>query len=146
MFQLQVELGTHDGKEVELFVKGPIAYQVSQQSVYKIREGRHPIGSVRINKGNLLWISNIGASFAKKGTFQLYKELKYSGARTSMEAFSRGVSKILAMVEPDGLPLATAKTLDLQNNAWQWFLEDGHAERMFRDIHELIRVFEVMRS
>lgn len=131
-------------KELDVFLAGPMALQVaSGLPRYEVREDRRKVGTVRINKGHLSWLEN--ASYGNGAAWRVYKEMKYPGAKESLAAFSKGASKILVELEDKGMSFA-AKTLELQATAWEWFLADGHALRFFRDIHESVRVAEVMES
>jgi hypothetical protein len=152
MARLRIEMGgvkdtSYAGnptKEVPLYVAGPLAVQTATGAAeYEVVEDRRECGHIRINKSHLSWLAP--ASYGTGDAHRVYKEMKYAGARESMKAFAVGVSRVL-VVKGDKEMLAAAKTLDLQNSAWEWFLEDGHAERMFRDIHEITRVIEVMEA
>lgn len=156
MSKFSIDFGPMNGKEIDFFINGPVAVQtVPGKPIYEIQELRREVGKIRINTGHISWVSMDG-----KKVVRVYKEMHYSGAKSSMEDFSKHVSR--AFIECGELPPApasfnksriynlqstvrpSAKTLDLQNRVWQWFLDDGHAERMFKDIHELVRVAEVM--
>lgn len=129
--------------ELKLSITGPIAFQLeSGKETYEIRETTFEMGRVRINKNHLSWVD----PFGDKGAWRVYKDMKYDGAQDSLRAFSRSVSKRLVRseAENDGSMAASAKTLNLQNSAWEWFMADGHAERMFREIHDVAKVHEVM--
>ena len=134
----------NDCKEVSLWLRGPMAVQVANGlPEYEIRESRRQLGSVRVNKGHLSWLEN--SAYGSGAAWRVYKEMKYAGARESLAAFSRGVSCILTVLESKDL-MFSAKTLELQATAWGLFLADGHAERLFRDIHGLIVAAIVMES
>ena len=152
MARLRVEMGQvkdtsyagNPTREIPLFVAGPLARQTATGvAEYEVVEDRRECGHIRINKNHLSWLAPAG--YGTGDAHRVYKEMKYAGAKESMVAFSKGVSKIL-VVKGSAEMLAAAKTLDLQNTAWEWFLQDGHAERMFRDIHEITRVIEVMEA
>jgi hypothetical protein len=156
MSDLRLELGkientSYSGnscKEVQLYINGPMAIQQkSALPVYTIEEDCRKIGSVRINKGHLSWLEN-DRNGNSGGAWRIYKEMKYAGARDSLVAFAKGVSLMLCVRDKgdDGTLVYSAKTLELQETAWEWFLADGYAEKFFREIHELIRVAEVMDS
>jgi hypothetical protein len=135
----------NDTREIPLLICGPMMTQkVSGEAGCELEDDERECGHIRINKNHLSWLAP--AAYGPGDAWRVYKEMKYSGARESMTAFAKGVSSILVKKERSQEFLASAKMLDLQANAWEWFLADGHAERMFRDIHELTRVIEVMDS
>ena len=147
MAGLQISFGRYDAydKEVPLYITGPMTFQVSNNPLtYEVRDARRSIGSVRVNKNNIKITDRYVAPY------RVYKEMKY--AATSLELFSKQVSRVLVEVEEtddEGVVRhgdASAKTSDLRLRAWEWFLADGHAERMFKDILEQVSILQVMES
>lgn len=145
MSELRLEFGSMNmHREIELFLVGPMAEQVENgMPEYEVSPGRRRLGTIRINKGHLSWLEN--AQYGTGGAWRVYKEMKYSGAKESLAAFSKGASKILVERQNQEHAFA-AKTLELQAEAHAWFLADGHAERMFLEIHEMTKIIEVMQS
>ena len=113
--------------------------------VYEIDHDRRKVGAVRINKGHLSWLE---PSY-QKGAWRVYKDARYAGAAESLQAFAKGLSQVLVSIAMDDKAaemLPAAKTLDLRATAWEWILADGHAERLFREVHKAVVVAEVMES
>lgn len=147
MAGLQISFGRYNPqeKEVSLYITGPMTFQVSNDPlIYEVRDARRDIGSVRINKNNVKITDRYAAPY------RVYKEMKYAAA--SLELFSKQVSRYLVDIEEtDDENVvrrgdASAKTSDLNLRAWEWFLEDGHAERMFKDILQQVSILQVMES
>lgn len=141
MAGLQISFGRYNAhdKEITLYISGPMTFQVSSNPpTYEVRDDRRSIGSVRINKNNVKILGRYDAPY------RVYKEMKY--ASTSLELFSKQVSRILIEIDGNGTHTSAAKTADLRLRAWEWFLADGHAERMFIDILQQISIFQVMES
>jgi len=143
MSELQIKLGRQDDNEITLFMTGPMAFQVDTKPSYEIRPDERRIGVIRLNKNAIKWHDGRNGKI-----YRIYREMKYDGAKESLEAFSRCVSSSLVKeVDNDDEPYKRcAKTVDLQDRSWEWFLQDGHAERMFLDILRLVSVYQVMEK
>jgi hypothetical protein len=162
MALLRVEMGQakdaefagNPTREIPLFIVGPLATQItSGKAEYEIEDGKRPCGHIRINKSHLSWLAPAAYAHSHGDAHQVYKDMRYPKAQLSAKAFSKAVSKILVVKDAaanevlnGSTMLAAAKTLDLQATAWEWFYEDGHAARMFADIHQIVRVIEVMEA
>lgn len=135
--------GGHPNKEVELWLEGPIRVQtLPSQAAYVQEDVSIQIGSIRINKGSISWLDGT-YPYGACQAFRIYQNLKHKGAENAIIAFAKTISKKLC-VYPGVLP--AAKTLDLQNGAWEWLIEDGIAENLFAEIHPAITISQVMDS
>jgi len=131
--------GGHDCKEVELFCEGLVARQIDQIGTTEFTQERKKLGSIRINKSHLSFVED---SYQKK-TSTVYKTFAASPKSVeSAQHFARCLGVFMMDTGPE--PGLVAKTLDLQKESPTWFIEDGVVERMFGDIHQMIRVIEVM--
>lgn len=152
--QLRVEVGSveegsfagHTTRVVPVYISGPFTFQVqTEKPIFEIKEGKCQVGQIRINKGYLSWISPTGA------VHRLYKDTKYPGAKDTIRAFAMALSKSLISTESadpedtEGLR-PSAKTLDLRSHAWNWILNEGHAERLISSVFNLVHVADVMGS
>ena len=137
--------GGHDCKEVELFCEGLVARQIDQIGTVEFSQEREKLGSIRINKSHLSFVED---SYQKK-TSTIYKTFAASAkSADSAQHFARCLGAFMMDTGPEPGTMRSlclvAKTLDLQKESPTWFIEDGVVERMFGDIHQMIRVIEVM--
>ena len=135
--------GGHPNKEVELWLEGPIRVQtLPSQATYDQEDVSVQIGCIRINKGSISWLQR-DSPYGSCQAFRVYRNLKHEGAENAVIAFAKTISKKLC-VHP-GVPPA-AKTLDLQNGAWEWLIDDGIAESLFAEIYPAITISQIMES
>jgi len=149
MDQIHVEFGSmKDGyysafknKEAPVSIKGPFRRQVNAQGQLVTENLSVEIGKVRINKSHLSFVEG-----SYNGTaWQVYKSIKVSPH--ALAAY-KGIAICVAKAIVDTAPniAKSARVHDLQTNAPDWLVEDGHIERLCQEIHSTIKILEVMEA
>jgi hypothetical protein len=145
----QASYGGHDCVEVPLWCEGTVARQVDHIGKLVFVEGSEHLGDIRINKHHLSFINN-----HTKETVQVFSKIGTAKSKDAARVFATRLADLIVDIgdlengDPEMHEYAqmAARTLDLQEAAPAWFIEDGVVERMWREIHEYIAVLRVMEA
>ena len=147
--KLQVALGTpqedtYSGNPcivVPMSIKGPLMTQTEQGlAVYKTVEEERKCGRLRINKNHVSWLEGDYGDSAQK----VYWEYRYAMAK-SAPAFAEYLAKVIVNLGP-GVDKRCGKTVMLHDQMPKWLCDDGHVQRLFREMIEYCRVTKVMMA
>ena len=146
----EASYGGHDCIEVPLWCEGTVARQVDELGKLAFFEEKSCMGEIRINKHHLSYVNSV-----TRATVQVFSKLTTDKAKYSAKMFAKRLAEHIVDIGNyenstkdsgrDLVPMA-ARTLDLQEAAPDWFVEDGVVERMWKEIHDMIAVMRVMEA
>lgn len=166
---LKVELrdarrGKHGGTEyrrASIFLTGTGCVHVQSDVKKKLFASRldhvpiiEPIGYLRLKRNGPPSFDN------DRNVFQVYEEFKWDGAKKYAEALAKAVSNAVSNVQIPGRPQSyksqqvshyfervdTQVIRDLEVATRNWLIEEGHIERLSRDLRVAAKLFEVMSA